>query len=193
MEPSPRQGASKGGMRTLALLSVIAIAACGGADSSDRARRFAADKLKTDPGSLRVTSQSDLDSERFSFHLVTSKDHAPLVVVVPHKGDPFDGETEDAFGKVTRAEDAPARLSRIGAERIALWFGALGGKRCPMPASDTAHFASVETLASGVRISYPVGETRCEIDLGSDGSLVSSRLVEQTSTGPTARAWKPRS
>ena len=95
---------------------------------------------------------------------------------------------------MTRSEEATARLSQIGAERIALWFGGLGGKVCPMPATDQAYFAQVERLPKGVRISYPAGKNSagkrtCEIELAGDGSLTSARLLEQPQTS-TARAWK---
>jgi hypothetical protein len=194
MERSRRQGASKNRMRAIAFLSAMTLAACSGDASDERARRHAAARLKADPASLRVTSQSDLDSQRHVFHLVTSDANPPLLVVIPRTGEPFDGETENAFTRVARAEEATARLSQIGAERIALWFGGLGNKVCPMPASDQAHFADVERLPSGIRVSYPAGKNSagkrtCEIDLAPDGSLSSARLVEQQ-TSTASRSWK---
>jgi hypothetical protein len=116
-------------------------------------------------------------------------------VVVPRKGGaPFDSLTPDAFERVTRAEDATRRLSQIGPERVALWFAALGGGRCPMPASDEAHFTEVERLGEGqgVRIAFPVGmtasaERRCVIELGTDGTLGTQRVTEKTRTGPASR------
>jgi hypothetical protein len=182
-------------MRFIALLSALTIAACTDGGTDDRARRHAAARLGADPSALRVTAQSDLNSELHTFHLVTSPAHPPLVVVVPSSGAPFDSETEGAFERVARAEQAAARLGRIGAERVALWFAALGGKVCPLPSSDQAHFATVERFAEGVKIRYPAGKntsgTRtCEITLAPDGSLAAARLLEQASAPTASRTWK---
>lgn len=200
MEPSRRQDASKITMRLAGLLlaaSVASAAACSHASSEDRAARHAAARFGVPAGSLRVTNQSDLTGERHDFLLVTRAGLPPLVVVVPARGEPFDGDSKGAFDRVARGEDAVRRLSRIGAERVALWFAALGGGRCPMPASDDAHFARVERLADGVRISYPAGNTAefkrtCAIELAADGSLRDARLVEQkaSAAGASSRPWR---
>lgn len=176
---------------TLALL----LAACSSSSSSDRIADFAAGRLGVDRGSLRVSSQSDLRGEHHTFHLV-SRDGIPVLVVVePEDGDLFDSKTAGAFDRVARAEQASARLRALGAERVSLWFGALGGGVCPMPSSAEAHFASVERDGDGVTIRYPAGMDNavlrtCVVGLASDGSLRQARLVVTPTPQASARSWR---
>jgi hypothetical protein len=145
---------------------------------------------------LRVTLQSDLTGERHSFHLVTREGGPPLIVVLPTEGEPFDSTTEDAFDRVARGERAVEHLSRIGAERVALWFAVLGGGRCPLPVTDDAHFARTEPLPDGgVRLTYPAGKSAemtrtCTIELAKDGSLRDAHVVEERAASVSVRSWR---
>lgn len=198
MEPFCRQGASKDRMRVLLITTLLAAAAgCSslrdGAD--ERAARHAAGRLGVPAAQLRVTSQTDLTSPLHTFQLVVADDGQSLVVVVPQKGEPFDARTEGAFDRVAREEDAVRNLSRLGAERVALWFAVLGGERCPLPPSNQAKFTTVEKLEDGVRITYSAGRTgmterTCLIELAADGSLREGRLIERPTAANAARAWR---
>jgi hypothetical protein len=148
--------------------------------------RHAALVLGVAPTSLRVTSQSELQGEEHDFYYVVAESGATLVVVVPRGGEPFDARTPDAFTRVARAEQSTARLSKLGAERVASWFGTLGGGVCPPPPVDQAHFATVTRREGGeVELTYPVGvdraravERTCVIELAADGSLKAARTME---------------
>ncbi len=178
-------------------LLLVALAACSGSSLEDRAARHAAAVLGEPVSALRVTHQSDLTTDQHSFHLVTHDGGAPLLVVVPGDGAPFDSRTEGAFERVATAEGAVENLSRLGAERVALWFATLGGGRCPMPSTDAPHFAKVERLPDGgLRLSYPAGTTpemsrTCTIELEPDGSLRDAHVVEQrAASSVSARSWR---
>jgi hypothetical protein len=179
----------------LAVPFLVALAACSGSSLEERAARHAAAVLGEPLSALRVTTQSDLTGERHSFHLVTRDDGPSLVVVLPAEGAPFDSTTEDAFDRVARDEGAVEHLSRIGAERVALWFAVLGGGKCPLPVSDDAHFAKVEALPDGgLRLSYPAGRSAemtrtCTIELDKDGGLRDAHVVEERAASVSVRTW----
>jgi hypothetical protein len=183
---------------TTIAVAVAAVVGCSSLrDGTDeRAARHAAGRLGVPTAQLRVTSQSDLTSPLHTFQLVVAEDGESLVVVVPRKGEPFDARTEGAFDRVAREESAARNLSRLGAERVALWFAVLGGERCPLPASNQAKFTTVERLPDGgVRITYSAGKTgtterTCLIELEADGSLREGRLVERPTAVNAARAWR---
>lgn len=142
-----------------------------------------------------MTSQSDLTSPGHTFQLVVADDGQTLMVVVPEKGQPFDARDYNAFDRVAVGENAARNLSRLGAERVAMWFAVLGGERCPLPASTAAKFTTVERLDDGVRISYDAGkngttERTCVIELGPDGSLRDGHVVERPTAATASRTWR---
>jgi hypothetical protein len=175
------------------LVLAVAVGACGGSDAEQgRVARHAAAVLGIPASALRITARSDLASDRHAFYLVTPPTGASLVVVVPHDGALFDSRTPDAFTRVARAEQAVTRLSHLGAERVAAWFGALGGGACAPPPVDQAHFATVTRPdGGGAELSYHVQNLTCTINLDADGALVTARQV--TTSAPnasTTRSWK---
>jgi hypothetical protein len=182
-------------MRHLSLL-LVGVAACSGSSLEERAARHASAVLGEPVSELRVTHQSDLTAEHHSFHLVTRDDGPSLLVVLPEGGPAFDSRTEGAFDRVAKSEGAVENLSRIGAERVALWFATLGGGKCPMPASDDAHFATVERLPDGaLRLSYPAGKSAemtrtCTIELEPDGTLRDAHVIEQRAASVSALSWR---
>jgi hypothetical protein len=179
-------------------MTLVATTACGALGEGgldDRAARHAEVRLNIPRSQLRVTSQSDLTSPGHTFQLVVAENGESLMVVIPDKGDAFDAMTPGAFERVARAEEATRNLSRLGAERVALWFAVLGGERCPLPASNAAKFTLVEKLEDGVRISYDAGkngttERTCRIELNADGSLREGQLVERPTAAAATRAWR---
>jgi hypothetical protein len=190
-------------MRVAVVVSLIftvgALGAAGcsslGDGADERAARHAAARLGVPASQLRVTAQTDLTSPFHTFNLVVAEDGRSLVVVQPRDGEPFDAEAEGAFERVARDEDAVKNLSRLGAERVALWFAVLGGERCPMPTSNAAKFTTVQRLSDGVRITYDAGkngtiERTCLIELAADGSLREGRLVERPTAATSSRAWR---
>ena len=182
-------------MRRFSLL-LVGVVACASSSLEERAARHAAAVLGEPVSELRVTLQSDLTADRHSFHLVTRDEGPSLLVVLPTDGAPFDSRSEGAFDRVARAEDAARNLSRIGAERVALWFASLGGGRCPLPLADEAKWATVDRLPDGgVRISYPAGKTEemtrtCTFELNADGTVRDAHLVEQRAASVSARSWR---
>ncbi len=176
-------------LSTLALALVLA--ACSGDSSEERIAAYAGGRLGVEPGTLRVTSQTELTGNRHRFHLVSREGLPLLVVVEPSSGELFDGKTPGAFDRVARAENATADLGQHGAERVASWFGALGNGACPMPASTNAHFAQTAPGEDGgVTIRYPAGAGKtCVVLLDADGGLESSRLVT-TSTPQAQGPWR---
>jgi len=185
--------------RLPALVAVFAAAAAGcfGAGADDRVARHAAAVLGQSPGDLRITSETELTGEAHEFYLVTAPSGRSLLVVVPKKGEIFDARTPDAFSRVARAENAAARLSQLGAERVASWFAALGGS-CPPPPVDQAHFVEVTRQPEGVvQLRYVVGidrsqgiERACVVDLAPDGSLKSSRTLEISGPRASGPSWR---
>ena len=186
-------------MRVLASLGLAVsvatgLAACG-RGNEDRALHYAMAKLGKPASALRVTTRTDLTGSENDFFLVTPDNGPSLVVVVPSVGAIFDAQTPDAFDRVTRTEHAAERLSQIGAERVAGWFGALGGGACPPPTLDLPHFAEVtQSPDGGVQLSYPAGierklgvERTCVIELGPDGALKSAHTVNASSPRAASR------
>jgi hypothetical protein len=176
--------------RTLVPFIFLAVACSPGSPDS-RVSRHAAGRLGLESAVLRVTSQTELESPRHRFHLV-SRDGVPLLLVVePREGELFDARTPDAFDRVARAEDAAARLGQLGAERVALWFGALGGGVCPPPTSTGAHFATVERDAEDTIIRYPAGPGKiCAVALAPDGGLRKARLEGAPGPQASGGGWK---
>lgn len=182
-------------MRLIPSLALAAaLAACARGDD-DRVTRYAMARLGKPAASLRITPRTDLTGAEHTFYLVTPDVGPSLVVVVPSVGPIFDARTADAFDRVARAEHADERLSQLGAERVAAWFGALGGGACPPPPLDQAHFAAVtHNSDGGVTIGYPAGidrklsvELSCIIELDGDGSLRSGRTIENPSQRAASR------
>src|SRR5215470_3796926 len=167
------------------LALAAALAACARGDD-DRVTRYAMAELGKPAASLRIAPRTELTGSDDNFYLVTPEKGPSLVVVVPSVGPIFDARTPGAFDRVARAERATERLSQLGAERVAAWFGALGGGVCPPPPLDQAHFTEVTRNPDGsVAISYPAGyerrlgvERTCVIELAADGALRSGRTVE---------------
>jgi len=176
---------------TVSLALAAVIAACARGDD-DRVARYAMAELGKPASALRIAPRTDLTGSEDDFFQVTPDKGPSIIVVVPSAGPIFDSRTAGAFDRVTRAEHAVERLSQLGPERIAAWFGALGGGKCPPPPLDQAHFADVTENPDGsVAIGYPAGierklgvELRCVIELGPDGSLRSGHTIEN----PTQRA-----
>jgi hypothetical protein len=175
----------------------LLLVGCTRADPETRVARFAAQALNVPESSVRVTAQTELQGEEHDFYYAVAAAGPSLVVVVPKGGAPFDSRAAGAFDRVARSEQAAAHLSRLGSERVASWFGALGGGVCPPPPADQAHFVTVARRAGGdVELSYRVGATRgqgaqksCTIALGPDGALRSARMLE-TSAPRASAAWR---
>lgn len=174
------------GLGALALAS----AACG-RDGVDRVGQHAALTLGVDHGDLRVSAQSDLTSPRNTIHLVT-QDGAPVLFVVEPRGAAlFDSRSPGAFDRVARDEDAANRLSILGPERVALWFGALGGGICPAPISSEAHFVTVARDARGVTLRYAAGLNQtCVLSLAADGAMREARLVSNPTPEASVNGWR---
>lgn len=179
---------------TASLALAALLAACARGDD-DRVTRYAMAELGKPAASLRVAPRTDLTGSEHSFYQVTPENGPSLLVVVPGVGPIFDARTAGAFDRVSRSEHATDRLFQLGAERVAAWFGALGGGACPPPPLDQAHFADVTTNPDGsVAIGYPAGverklgiEMKCVIVLGPDGSLRSGRTIENPSQRAASR------
>jgi hypothetical protein len=174
----------------LLALAMASAGACSGRTADERALGYAAKKLHADARSLRVTARTEMTTSRTEFFLVTRDGGAPMTVVVPDAGEPFDEHARGAFDRVARSEDTTRRLSQLGAERVALWFAALEPGTCGFPVSDRVHFVKSEVTESGVRLRYPFPVSgnsvrTCVIDLAQDGGLVRGHADE---TGATAHA-----
>jgi hypothetical protein len=175
-------------------LALLLLAGCGARDLDEQARLHAAAMLSAEPSTLRVTPRSDLTTPGTEFFLVTRAGRRPLTVIV-RPGEPaFDAETPGGFDRVARDEDAARRISKLGAERIALWFSAFHRGTCGAPAGDASHFATAEKLESGVRIRYPFlvsgGARTCIVDLAGDGSLRGAQAEElAASARHTGNRW----
>jgi len=180
-------------MHSLATVAVLvtALAACGGDSETGGVAKRAATALGVPATSLRVTSRSDLDSEQFRFYQVTAPWGPSMIVVAPRDGALFDDRTPDAFTRVCRGENAVAHLSQIGAERVAAWFGALGGRACPPPPVDQPHFATVVHKDDGaVEIGYRSQARTCFIELAADGALRGARTVTAAAANTGTTHWK---
>ena len=187
-------------MRLVPFLALAAaLAACARGDE-DRVRHYAMAQLGLPAPAMRITPRTELTGDDNDFFQVTADKGRSLVVVVPSVGPIFDARTAGAFDRVARAEHATERLSQLGAERVAAWFGALGGGVCPPPPLDQAHFTEVIRNPDGsVAISYPAGRERklgvertCVFELAPDGALKSGRTVE-VSAPRAASSWKRES
>jgi hypothetical protein len=173
-------------------LGVLALAACSQGDAEPRVTRYAVFALGVAPSAIRVTAQSELTSDRHQFFLVSAEHGGQLIVVAAPGGVLFDSRAADAFTRVARAEDAVQRIGQLGAERVASWYAALGGGRCPPPPADVPHFATTaRTPEGGLRLSYEAAGAHgvrrtCVIELAPDGALEQARVVEEP------RAERPR-
>ena len=181
--------------RRLLALIVFALAGCAASSSDQRARRYGSQTLDVPEGALRVTERSELATPRHAFYYLTRPGLAPLTVVIPRRGEPFDQRTADAFTRVVRAEDAVNRVAELGAERIALWFAALGQSACGMPDLDEPHFARAERTGDTLRVTYAFagagGARRCVLELADDGSLRGARAEAPVTHAASAqtRRW----
>jgi hypothetical protein len=175
---------------------LLALATCAGSSDEARIARHAADVLGVPAASLRVMARSDLTGEQHDFYLVTQDGGPSLTVVAPRHGPLFDGRTPDAFTRVARTEDAAARITKLGAERVSLWFAALGGGVCSGPPTEQAHFATVtHDLDGSVHLAYPFPggpgvEREFSIDLNRDGSLRAARAIDGSAPRAQASPWK---
>jgi hypothetical protein len=178
--------------RMRVVLGVLVCAACSGDGAEPRVAHYAAFTLGVAPSSMRITAQSDLSSDRHQFFLVNTEHAGDLIVVVAPGGAVFDSHAADAFTRVARAEDAVHRVGQLGAERVAAWFAALGGGKCPPPPTELPHFATTTPMPDGgLRVSYEAAGAHgvrrtCVIELAPDGALAQARVVEEP------RAESPR-
>ncbi len=160
---------------TFLLLSAL-LAACGKNDGSDRALAYA--KTHLGAGDLRIAEQTELTTDTTAFFRVEEGKRA-LEIVVPAHGEIFDATTPNAFSRVTQAEHAVDRIAQLSADRVVLWFLALGGQ-CPPVPTDNLHFATTTpTQDGGLTITYvgPPDELQsCIIDLAPDGKLREAHL-----------------
>jgi hypothetical protein len=160
-------------MKKILFLAMI-LGACGGRGGDERVAAFA--RAHGAAGELRVSTDTALSTDRTHFYRVDTSDRE-LLVVVPSSGEPFDASTPDAFSRVTQAEEAGSRIAQLGADKVALWYIALGGK-CPALPEDPLHFASFTRAADGaVTVSYQVADadTGCVIQLEPNGSVRQAR------------------
>src|SRR5262249_2422402 len=96
-----------------------------------------------------------------------------------------------AFARVARSEDAVARLSHIGPERVAAWFGALSAGVCPPPPVDLSHFVTVlRHDESGVQLNYRAMQKTCTIELNPDGTLASAHSGAASGPNASTPTWK---
>jgi hypothetical protein len=165
-------------------------------EEEQRARRHAAQQLGVLSAATRVTTRSELGTDRHRFLRVSvaGESGPELTVVVPRQGGGiFDSQTPGAFDRVARAEDTAHRSQQLGADRIAAWFGALGGGLCRDPLHTTERNATLHaTDDGGIRVSYrfvtmPEGTEaahvrECVVHLAPDGSLRGAN-VESTAEG----------
>src|SRR5262245_5060832 len=119
-------------------LWLIVLAGCGSRAADDQARQYAAAKLQAEAKGLRGTARTDLTTPETEFFLVTREGGKPLTVIVRRGETPFDDETSGGFDRVARDEDAARRVSKLGAERVALWFSAFHPGICGLPLAEAA-------------------------------------------------------
>lgn len=187
------------GRRLVPILLLLSLG-CAREGEEQRARRYAAEQLGVLTAATRVTTRSDLATEKHSFLRVSvlGDPDRELTVVVPHQGGGlFDSSTPGAFDRVARAENTAQRFDQLGADRIAAWFGALGGGVCRDPLLMREHNATASvTPDGGVRLSYRFavipreggagGVHECILTLAPDGSLRDAN-VERSAQGSASR------
>lgn len=171
-----------------------ALAACTETSEEARVRRMAAERFGVEAGVLRVTRRTDLSTDRHRFYRVSTRVAArptgePETVTLAVSRTDGGLLAPGSFDQLAREEDASRRIDQLGADRVAGWFGALGGA-CAPPIDDERGTATASRVDDGgVEIRYRFlvpGQTthECVIQLAPDGSL---RGTSTSALGPSAR------
>jgi hypothetical protein len=115
------------------------------------AAQRATSRLGVAQADLRVTSRSDLSTDRHAVYRITERGgRRQLMVAVASQGQVMlDSSTPDAFARLARAEDLGARFDQFGALRVAGWFGSFGGGTCGEPIVTRTNGVHVRERADG--------------------------------------------
>jgi hypothetical protein len=163
------------------VLALLAAACASPGSIESRARAHVAARLKVPSSSLRVTNQSELSTEHHAVVRVMTSDGTALVVALARRGDlVVDGTMSDAFVRLAAAEHLGTRFSVLGADRVAGWYGALGGGPCGEVLPSRGPSQSVQTTRSSdvIVLVYPFASGRrveqCRVELDLSGQVRSA-------------------
>lgn len=160
---------------------VIGASACGDTAHDSAARRRAATLLHVSAAKLRITERTDLSFGDAVFLRATSRDDPRrTVTVVIGDGRVLDETMPDAFDTLATHVHAARDMEALGADRIAGWFGALGGGGVcgePLPGDRGAAQTSATPDPDGGQLvrylfaSDVGGVRRCVVDLAPNGAV----------------------